>query len=120
MWIPCYVKDVFWAGMQTTQRVESINSFFDGYIHRHTRLSEFAPNYCKAMESRATDEQEADANSARYVRPLLSEFRLERKFQKVYTDAKFVEVQNQCNRVAYLTPVGPKKMVSQTEEEHVF
>ncbi|XP_021714416.1 protein FAR-RED IMPAIRED RESPONSE 1-like [Chenopodium quinoa] len=119
MWIPAYVKGVFWAGMQTTQRVESINSFFYGYINRHTRLYEFAPNYCKAMESRANDEQEADANCARFVRPLISEFSLERKFQKVYTDAKFVEVQNQCNRVAYLTLVS-KKSVSHNEEEYVF
>ena len=27
-WIPAFVKDTFWAGMSTTQRSESMNSFF--------------------------------------------------------------------------------------------
>uniref|UniRef100_A0A803M5D4 DUF4283 domain-containing protein n=1 Tax=Chenopodium quinoa TaxID=63459 RepID=A0A803M5D4_CHEQI len=38
---------------------------------------------------------------------------------KVYTDAKFVEVQNQYNRVAYLTLVL-KKLLSQNEVEHII
>ncbi|KAI3878785.1 hypothetical protein MKX03_018914, partial [Papaver bracteatum] len=32
LWVPCYLKDVFWAGMSSTQRSEGINAFFDGYI----------------------------------------------------------------------------------------
>ncbi|XP_028058285.1 protein FAR1-RELATED SEQUENCE 5-like [Camellia sinensis] len=32
-WIPAYVKDIFWAGMSTTQRSESMNAFFDGYVN---------------------------------------------------------------------------------------
>ncbi|PNX71278.1 hypothetical protein L195_g027153 [Trifolium pratense] len=31
-WAPVYVRDTFWAGMSTTQRSESMNSFFDGHI----------------------------------------------------------------------------------------
>ncbi|XP_056691884.1 protein FAR1-RELATED SEQUENCE 5-like [Spinacia oleracea] len=116
IWIPVYVKHIFWAGMQTTQRVESINSFFDGYLKKNTRLYQFAPRYCKAMESRANDERAADVNCIRFTRPLVGEFAYERKCQKVYTDAKFVEVQVQCTRVCYVTPVS-KKDISDVEVE---
>lgn len=29
-WFPAFVKNSFWAGISTTQRSESMNSFFDG------------------------------------------------------------------------------------------
>ncbi|XP_021854509.1 protein FAR-RED IMPAIRED RESPONSE 1-like [Spinacia oleracea] len=47
MWVPAYVKHLFWAGMKTSQRVESINNFFDQYVHRHTHLYEFVEAYCE-------------------------------------------------------------------------
>jgi len=40
-WVPCYLKKFFWAGMSTTQRNESINAFFDGYINSSTSLQQF-------------------------------------------------------------------------------
>jgi uncharacterized protein YkwD len=36
--VPAYMKDTFWAGMNTTQRSESMNSFFDGYVHSQPHL----------------------------------------------------------------------------------
>ncbi|KAL6566440.1 hypothetical protein OROGR_002055 [Orobanche gracilis] len=35
-WVPVYLKSTFWAGMSTTQRSESMNSFFDGYVNSKT------------------------------------------------------------------------------------
>ncbi|XP_021736492.1 protein FAR-RED IMPAIRED RESPONSE 1-like [Chenopodium quinoa] len=52
MWIPAFMKEHFWAGMKTTQRVESINSFFDGFLNRHTKLHEFPEKYTRAMAKR--------------------------------------------------------------------
>ncbi|XP_028058369.1 protein FAR-RED IMPAIRED RESPONSE 1-like [Camellia sinensis] len=37
-WVPVYVKDIFWAGISTTQRSESMNAFFDGYVNPKTTL----------------------------------------------------------------------------------
>jgi len=37
-WVPCYLKQHFWAGMSTTQRSESMDAFFDGYINSSTTL----------------------------------------------------------------------------------
>ncbi|KAF5454271.1 hypothetical protein F2P56_023948, partial [Juglans regia] len=40
-WVPVFLKEYFWAGMSTTQRSESMNAFFDGYVHAKTNLKEF-------------------------------------------------------------------------------
>ncbi|XP_021737168.1 protein FAR1-RELATED SEQUENCE 5-like [Chenopodium quinoa] len=103
MWAPAYMRHIFWVGMKTTQRVESINSFFDGFLDKHTWLYEFGPKYIAAMESRANDEQQDDA---RFCRPLITGFMPEWFFRKIYTVSKFLDVQEQCNRVMYLTPLS--------------
>ncbi|XP_056692005.1 protein FAR1-RELATED SEQUENCE 6-like [Spinacia oleracea] len=71
------------------------------------------------MESRANDERAADVNCSRFSRPLVGEFAVERKFQKIYTDAKFVEVQLQCTRVCYVSPISSKP-ISDVEVEHLL
>ncbi|XP_021765486.1 protein FAR-RED IMPAIRED RESPONSE 1-like [Chenopodium quinoa] len=101
MWVPAYLRDYFWAGMKTTQRVESINSFFDGYVNLKTKLFEFPIKYAKAMHKRVCDETTADANCAKYVRRLVTGFKVEKFFQRMYTDTKFQEVQNECTRMMY-------------------
>ncbi|XP_021747672.1 protein FAR1-RELATED SEQUENCE 6-like [Chenopodium quinoa] len=70
MWVPAFMKEHFWAGMKTTQRVESINSFFDGFVNRKTRLYEFPEKYTRAMARRVKAENEADARCGKYRRRL--------------------------------------------------
>ena len=43
-WVPAFVKDIFWAGMSTTHRSESMHAFFDGYINSKTTLKQFVGN----------------------------------------------------------------------------
>ncbi|XP_021734177.1 protein FAR-RED IMPAIRED RESPONSE 1-like [Chenopodium quinoa] len=102
MWIPAYLKHLFWAGMKTTQRSESFNHFFKGYVDKNTTLSEFVLRYCDAMTIRAEAERVADSNTTRYVRHLKTVFPTEEVFQKCYTDAKFKEVQRECTKVLYV------------------
>ncbi|GAV78327.1 hypothetical protein CFOL_v3_21795 [Cephalotus follicularis] len=47
-----YMRDTFFAGMSTTQRSESINSFFDKYVGRKTTLKEFVDQYKVGLEDR--------------------------------------------------------------------
>ncbi|KAL2903241.1 Protein FAR1-RELATED SEQUENCE 5 [Bienertia sinuspersici] len=60
------------------------------------------------MERRAEDEKQADADSARFCHQLVSDFPIERVFQKIYTSAKFVEVQQECMKNLYVSIVGCK------------
>lgn len=40
-WVLAYMKDTFWAKMNTSQRSKGMNLFFDGYVHLQTTLKEF-------------------------------------------------------------------------------
>ncbi|KAK2398947.1 protein FAR-RED IMPAIRED RESPONSE [Trifolium repens] len=59
-WIPVYMKDTFFGGMSTTQRSESINSFFDKYVSKKTTLKEFVVKYKVALQDREEAERQAD------------------------------------------------------------
>ncbi|KAL2896574.1 Protein FAR1-RELATED SEQUENCE 2 [Bienertia sinuspersici] len=62
---------------------------------------------------------EADANCWKYTRTLLTAFLFEARFRDVYTDAKFKEVQVQCSRVLYVTPLE-KRVVCDNVVEHLL
>ena len=40
-WVPAFLNSNFFAGMSSTQRSESMNAFFDGYLHNSTTLKLF-------------------------------------------------------------------------------
>ena len=40
-WVPCYLKGSFWEGMSTTQRSESMNVFFDGFVNSKKHSKQF-------------------------------------------------------------------------------
>ena len=49
-WVPCFVKNSFWAEISTTQCSESMNTFFDGYVNSKTTLKQFVEKYEKETE----------------------------------------------------------------------
>lgn len=59
-WVPVYLKNTFVAGMQTSQRSENVNHFFDGYVDSNTTLSEFLEDYDDALRDSYQKEIEAD------------------------------------------------------------
>ncbi|KAH9703431.1 protein FAR1-RELATED SEQUENCE [Citrus sinensis] len=63
-WVPCYLKGYFWAGMSTTQRNESMNAFFDGFVNSKTNLKQFVKQYENALRRKAELEWQADAKHA--------------------------------------------------------
>ncbi|XP_062145444.1 protein FAR1-RELATED SEQUENCE 8-like [Alnus glutinosa] len=94
-WVPAYMKDTFWAGMNTTQRSESMNAFFDGYVHSRTTLKEFVDEYDNALRRMVESEARADFDSFNRTISCISALPLEKQFQVVYTNAKFKEVHEQ-------------------------
>ncbi|KAK1351979.1 hypothetical protein POM88_053693 [Heracleum sosnowskyi] len=51
-WVRAYLQKTFFAGMKSSQRSESINAFFDRFVHSSTPLSEFIDQYDNAIADR--------------------------------------------------------------------
>ncbi|XP_028126585.1 protein FAR-RED IMPAIRED RESPONSE 1-like [Camellia sinensis] len=100
-WIPAYAKDVFWASMSTTQRSESMNAFFDGYVNLKTTLKQFVEQYDNALRSKVEKEMKADFKSRNKLYDCLTMYEFEKQFRAAYTNAKFKEVQVELKRLLY-------------------
>ncbi|KAI8562666.1 hypothetical protein RHMOL_Rhmol03G0052300 [Rhododendron molle] len=94
-WAPAFVKDVFWAGMSTTQRSESMNAYFDGYVHSNTTLKEFVEQYDNALRNKVQKEEEEDARCFNKQAKNVSPYGFEDQFQDAYTLAKCKDFQTQ-------------------------
>ncbi|XP_042958009.1 protein FAR1-RELATED SEQUENCE 5-like [Carya illinoinensis] len=94
-WVPVFLKEHFWARMSTTQRSESMNAFFDGYVHAKTNLKEFVDQFDNALKKKIENENQAEFLSFSGTIPCVSRSPIEKKFQSLYTNAKFKEVQQQ-------------------------
>jgi hypothetical protein len=100
-WVPAYLNGVFWASMTATQHSESMNAFFYGYVHSSTSLKEFVDQYDNALCRKVEIENVADFDSFHTTISCVSRFPLEKQFQKIYTHAKFKEVQKEILEVMY-------------------
>ncbi|XP_020586984.1 protein FAR1-RELATED SEQUENCE 6-like isoform X1 [Phalaenopsis equestris] len=102
-WVPVYLKNIFWAGMSTTQRRQSISSYFDDYVNSKTSLQEFINLYETALEDNYEKEAQANFESFHGSRYLLTQFPMEEKLSKLYTSNMFQKFQEelkaaiQCN-----------------------
>ncbi|QHO24785.1 Protein FAR1-RELATED SEQUENCE [Arachis hypogaea] len=95
IWVPIYLDHHFWAGMRSTQRSESMHSFFNKYITRNSSLIQFVKQYDNCLGSREQAERESDAADFHTVIPCATKSSIEAQFQDAYTHAKFREVQAQ-------------------------
>ncbi|KAI9197799.1 hypothetical protein LWI28_004751 [Acer negundo] len=86
-WIPTFMKDIFLAGMSTTQRSESINSFFDKYIQRKTTLKEFLDQYKAILQEKCEEEAKADFETRHKQPGLKSPSPFGKQMASLYTHA---------------------------------
>jgi hypothetical protein len=87
------MKDTFFGGMSTTQRSESINSFFDKYVNKKTTLKEFVEKYKVALEDREEAEKQADFNTWHKQPVLKTPSPFEKQMSMVYTHEVFKKFQ---------------------------
>ncbi|XP_041011290.1 protein FAR-RED ELONGATED HYPOCOTYL 3-like [Juglans microcarpa x Juglans regia] len=81
-----------------------MNTFFDGYVHSRTNLKEFVDQFDNALKKKIENENLVDFQSFNVTFPCISRSPIEKKFQELYTNAKFKEVQQQVNGIIDLNP----------------
>ncbi|KAL2324261.1 hypothetical protein Fmac_023319 [Flemingia macrophylla] len=99
-WVPTYMGDTFLAGMSTPQRSESMNSFFDKYIHKKITLKEFVKQYGIILQNRYDEEAIADFDTLHKQPALKSPSPWEKQMSTVYTHTIFKKFQVEVLGVA--------------------
>ncbi|RYQ86005.1 hypothetical protein Ahy_B10g105657 [Arachis hypogaea] len=67
MWVPIFFKGEFWAAMRSTQRSESMHSFYGNFLHSRTNLVQFVYEYDNVLGIKEQRELEDDAADPRGV-----------------------------------------------------
>lgn len=94
-WVPAYLNMRFWAGMTTTQRVESMKNFLNKYLKKKATLGQFVVNFEAALKRIWEREHEADHLSKYKTPELYSALHMERQFRSSYTNSIFYRCQEQ-------------------------
>ncbi|KAJ0255235.1 Protein FAR-RED IMPAIRED RESPONSE 1 [Hirschfeldia incana] len=93
-WVPTFMSDdVFLAGMSTSQRAESVNSFFDKYVHKKITLKEFLRQYGAMLQNRHEEESVADFDTWHKQPALKSPSPWEKQMAATYTHTIFKKFQ---------------------------
>ncbi|XP_026448021.1 protein FAR1-RELATED SEQUENCE 9-like isoform X1 [Papaver somniferum] len=103
MWAPVYSRHVFHANMMTIQCIESINSYFDGFVNEPLPLYEFLKQYDKALDHRRDEEISEDFQSLE-TRPVLKlDVPMEQQAADLYTRSVFKEFHKEfCESFSYI------------------
>ncbi|XP_051125029.1 protein FAR-RED ELONGATED HYPOCOTYL 3 isoform X2 [Andrographis paniculata] len=92
-WVPTFMKDGFFAGMSTGQRSDSVNSFFDKYVHKKTTVQEFVKQYDVILQDRYEEEAKASSDTWNKQPALKSPSPFEKHMAGLYTHAVFRKFQ---------------------------
>ncbi|XP_043708615.1 protein FAR1-RELATED SEQUENCE 5-like isoform X2 [Telopea speciosissima] len=94
-WVPVYLRNTFFAEMSITQRSDSMNSYFDGYVNASTNLQLLVKQYEKALESRYEKEVKADFDTMNTAPVLKTPSPMEKQAAELYTRKLFVKFQEE-------------------------
>ncbi|CAA3012337.1 FAR-RED ELONGATED HYPOCOTYL 3 isoform X1 [Olea europaea subsp. europaea] len=92
-WVPILMKDAVLAGMSTIQRSESVNSFFDKYVHKKTTVQEFIKQYETILQERYEEEAKASSDTWNKQPVLKSPSPFEKQLAGIYTHVVFKKFQ---------------------------
>ena len=91
-WVPALLNSNFFAGMSSTQRSESMNAFFDGYLHSSITLKAFVEQIKNVMWNKVEKEILSDFECFKGKLECSSSSPMEKQFQEAYTHEIFKRV----------------------------
>lgn len=94
-WVPVYLKDTSFAGMIPVNENETLNPFFDGYVHKHISFKEFVDRYDLALQRKHLREAMADLESRDASFDLKTRCSFEVQLSKLYTKDIFKKFQSE-------------------------
>ncbi|CAG8571630.1 3089_t:CDS:1, partial [Paraglomus occultum] len=97
-WAPCYLSDIFLAGMTTTQRGESMNALLKHFFDANTSLKEFLEAFASAVESRKEAEDYAAFKENNLSTRCKSGNPFEEQANCLYTRYAFYKIQEQIHK----------------------
>ncbi|KAL5852524.1 hypothetical protein ACOSQ3_007642 [Xanthoceras sorbifolium] len=98
--------------MSSTQRSESMNVYFDRYIHSRSTLKEFVEQYEIALRAKIDKEIQADYRTMNTVTKCFTDFQFEKQFQDAYTIEMFDVVQKELARMMFCDVSGDVEELS--------
>lgn len=95
LWVPVYLKDIFFAGIIPIRENEGLITFFDGYVHKHTSFKEFVDKYDLALHRKHLKEAMADLESRKPSLESKTRCNFEVQLSKMYTKEIFKRFQSE-------------------------
>ncbi|XP_052201336.1 protein FAR-RED IMPAIRED RESPONSE 1 isoform X2 [Diospyros lotus] len=92
-WTPTYMREIFLAGMSTTQRSESASTLLDKYMQRRTTLKEFLDQYKTILQDKFEEEAKVDFETWHKEPTLKSPSPFGKQMATIYTHAVFKKFQ---------------------------
>ena len=115
-WIPIFSRSTFFAGMNTIERSEGINAFFDSFVHSRTTLQEFVVKFEKVFDCRLEVEKRKDYESRHKSHILSTGSKLGHHAAFVYTRNVFGKFQDEQRKINEFT----KKKIGRDGPSHVY
>ena len=91
--------------MNTTQRVESMNAFFDNFLRAKSTLAEFVVNFEAGLNEIWQREHYMDHKDKSTTPVLISQLDFEKQFCTIYTNSIFYKFQHEVRESLNLTCV---------------
>lgn len=93
-WAPVYLKDTFFAGIAAACTGETVNPFFERYVHKQTPLKEFLDKYELALQKKHREETLGDKESLTFnTTELKTKCSFETQLSRIYTRNMFKKFQ---------------------------